>query len=479
MVRAGKIAPPDPIRRTGSTVPHHTLIEPSLQLFPQPNRVVVRFRGAAGNVGGSLIAVEFAGRVILLECGRRPGAHHFPIESFPRLDTVAAVIVSHAHHDHVGWLEEFIRRGYGGPVVCTPPTRDLIDVQFAESFRRRWRLSRENAIIAGEPDPTPVAAALPDQFVTADYGEAVELPAGARITLGDAGHLLGSATVELEWGQPPVRVFFSGDVGREDQPFFRMPPPYPSADLVISESTYGDRDVQTFADATQRLGRLVEDTAADNGRVLIPVFSLGRTHVVLASLAALRASGRLAAVPIWVDSPIAAAYSAVYLRHRRWLHPDVGDWEGPTRYATTDAESESLDHMRGPALILAAGGMCDGARARRHLRAIIDDPRCRVVLVSYQAPGTLGRRLLERGPQVRFDGRVWNKWAAVDALPGFSGHADRSELVRLLLPAGRAGSPIRLVHGDQAASQALADRLLATGCVDVAVPNVGTAIAVG
>jgi metallo-beta-lactamase family protein len=475
MVETGETAPFGPNRLTVAIEPHHTRRGPALQSIRRRKPVVARFVGAAGCVGGSLILVEIAGRTVLLECGRRPGEARFPESALPRLDSVGAVIISHAHNDHAGWLGELLSRGYRGPVVTTPATRDLLGVQLQDSARRRWQAQRESAAVDGAaPAPPTGSPGDPGEFVAVGYGQSTDLAGGVRVTFGDAGHLLGSATVLLEWdGESPGRVFYSGDVGRAVQPFFCLPPSYPAADLVISESTYGDREVSTYEEAVDQLGGLIEETVDDGGRVLIPVFSLGRTQVLLAALT--RLWGAAPPAPVWVDSPIAQAYSEVYRQHCHSLQPGVGDWEGAARYVTTDAQSVDLVHGTRPAIILAAGGMCDGARARRHLKATIDDPRCRVVLVSHQAPGTLGRRLLERGPTVRFDGRVWNKWAKISCLAGFSAHADRAELEQLIRPAAAAGSPVRLVHGDRPVSQALAERLTRRGCPDVAVPVAGSA----
>jgi len=411
---------------------------------------------------------------VLLECGRRPGDNQIPQAAIPPLDRVAAVIVSHAHHDHAGRLSELLRNGYGGPVVVTQATQDLIAVQMRDAARRSWQADRESAAVLGCAPPPPLSGTVHrSQFRAVQYGQPTDLLDGLRATFGDAGHLLGSASVLLEFdGETPRNVFFSGDVGRENQPFFQLPPPFPAAHLVISESTYGDRLVPTYQTAVEQLGRLVIQTVEAGGRVLIPAFSLGRTQVVLAALAQLWGTNPPA--PVWVDSPIAHEYSAVYRQHDHLLKSDAGNWEGAARYAITDAASTELVRDQTPAIIVASGGMCDSARVRRHLRAMIDDPRCGVVLVSHQAPRTLGRRLLERGPTVRFDGRSWNKWAAVEQLAGFSAHADRAELEMLLEPAATSGSAVRLVHGDEPVSRALAVRLERLGGSNAAVPASGS-----
>jgi metallo-beta-lactamase family protein len=270
------------------------------------------------------------------------------------------------------------------------------------------------------------------------------------------------------------KLTFTGDLGRGGSPLHSDPAPVPAADLVISECTYGGRTVEPLESAAEELAALARRTVAGGGKVLIPAFALGRTQVVVHFLRQGMAAGTVPAVPIFVDSPLAADVSEVYRRYSAGAG-DLADsaTETAVRYVRSAEESQELAGRREPCIIIAPGGMCDGGRILRHLKNHIDDPRCTVVLVSYQAPHSLGRKLLQPGPRVRFHGRHWNRWAEFVELQGFSGHPDHNELVGLLGPlAGRAGK-IRLVHGEPEQAQALAWALRRAGCADVAVPGRG------
>jgi metallo-beta-lactamase family protein len=281
-----------------------------------------------------------------------------------------------------------------------------------------------------------------------------------------------------------VTITYTGDLGRRDLPLHSPPVPVPPADLLLCESTYGGRWHDPVPQTTEQLAAIVRRTVGRGGKVLIPAFSLGRTQLVLHVLLTARERGEFPPVDVFVDSPLAAAITAVYRTYPEFLPPgpngprDPATFLGGPRvhYVHTREESQELAEREGPAVVIAASGMCEAGRIVHHLKRHIDDPRASVVLVSYQAPHTAGHRLLERGPTVRIQNQVWNKWAEVDYLNGFSGHADQADFRAVLGPlAGRVGR-VRLVHGEPEAAEALAAELRDAGFADVAVPQCGERI---
>jgi metallo-beta-lactamase family protein len=453
---------------------------------PPTPALSVTFWGAARAVTGSMHLVEAAGRRVLLDCGLVRGAHaeaHAPGFPFdPR--TLDAVVLTHAHIDHCGNLPALVRRGFDGPIYCTAATRDLTAVMLADSAR----IQEERALLAyvtgrGEPADTPSSRADADQAVRQcvplDYEQPVTV-GDVAVRLVNAGHLLGSAMVALAAPGPrrDRTLTYTGDLGRLDLPLHSPPATVPPADLLLCESTYGGRRHDSVPRTTELLVEIVRRTVGRGGKVLVPAFSLGRTQLVLAVLQAALWRGDLPPVEVFVDSPLAAEITAVYRAHPELLPPGPADpaafLGGPhIHYVVGRAESQELAERAGPCVIVAASGMCEAGRILHHLKRNVDDPRASVVLVSYQAPHTVGHRLLERGPTVHVHGRTWNKWAEVYELNGFSGHADHADFLALLGPlAGRVGR-VRLVHGEPESAAALADGLRGVGFADVAVPGRG------
>lgn len=449
----------------------------------------VTFWGAARSVTGSMHLVEANGRLVLLDCGLVRDRHHhahggpFPFEPAH----VDAVILSHAHIDHCGHLPALVRHGFGGPIYCTPPTFDLVKVMLANSARYHDEDVRVHKVIgrAGADAMQPVFTGSDvqqtlAQCVPVEYGQRWEVAVGIEAELADAGHILGSATIALTVKMPErtARVVFTGDLGRRQPILLREPAPLPEADLIISECTYGSRTLEPLPDTVHSFEEVLGRTIARGGTVLIPAFSLGRTQAVIHCLEQSISAGQVPRVPIYVDSPTAAAISSIYAQHaERLARPaDGGVAARPVvNYLYSAEESRVLDERREPAIILAPSGMCDGGRILRHLARWIDDPRCTVLLVNYQAPHTTGRQLLDRGPTVRFRGRKWNKWADVVYLAGFSGHADRSDLLAFLKPLVGIGR-VRLVHGEPAEAESLADGLRKMGYTDVEIPLRGDSV---
>jgi metallo-beta-lactamase family protein len=462
-----------------------------------PGRLVVTFWGAAQSVTGSMHLVEAGGRRILLDCGltRDPRHHPHPRGPFP-FDPHAldAVVLSHAHIDHCGNLPRLVGQGYDGPIYCTPATRDLIALMLHQSARFLEEEAFVQSIIGGrEAPPQAGARAVVEralkQCIAVPYNEPWEVARDVEGLLVSAGHILGSASVVLGCGgSRSARLAFTGDLGRRGAPLLPPPAPVPVADLLLTECTYGGRTLAAVTEAVGQLEEVVRRTVERGGKVLAPAFSLGRTQVLTHVLTEALRAGRLPAVPVYVDSPLAADIAAVYGKHPASLNRQAatlieeGDdfLGGPmVHYIRSAEESRELAARRDPCVVVAPGGMCEGGRILQHLKHHIDDPRCAVVLVSYQAPHTPGRRLLERGPTVRFHGRKWNKWAEVVYLAGFSGHADHNDLLAYLAPLAGRATKVCLVHGEPEQAAALSQDLRQRGVADVAVPGLGETVSGG
>ncbi len=446
----------------------------------------VTFWGAAQAVTGSMHLVEAADLKILLDCGLvlgwGPAAQernrNFP---FPPA-SLSTVVLSHAHIDHCGNLPNLVRQGFDGPIYCTPATRSLLAVMLRDSARIQEEEARVERVIGRPGDSSTgllysraeVERTL-GQCVPVEYDEPTQIRPGLVVRFVDAGHLLGSAMIALtlDGGQRESTLTYTGDLGRPALKFLREPAPLPAADLIICESTYGGRLHQPLEELTQTLHDTVSATVARGGKVLIPAFSLGRAQLVVHYVRLWMAEGKLPRVPIYVDSALAADIAAIHELYPKGLteiHPALHEF--PVTYIRSVADSKELSMRREACILVASGGMCEAGRIVNHLENNIDDPRNSIVLVSYQAPGSLGRKLLERGPTVHFRGRRWNKWADVVDVSGFSGHADQRDLLEFFRPlSGGAAPRVSLVHGEADQAEALARALRGQGIADVTIPR--------
>jgi metallo-beta-lactamase family protein len=429
--------------------------------------------------------LEANGRRVLLDCGlilgHGPEAHQRN-RDFPFAPAaIDAVLLSHAHIDHCGNLPNLVRQGFRGPIYCTPATRDLLSIMLADSARIQRQEARVERIL-GHPDEDTAGSLYSGAEVAQTlhlcvpiaYGEHIPVGAGIAARFLDAGHLLGSAMIEITCKAAGATrtLTYTGDLGRASLNFLRAPAPLPASDLIICESTYGGRTHQSMEHLTRTLQEVVQRTVARGGKVLVPAFSLGRAQLVAHYVQRWMRLGVLPAVPVYVDSPLAADIADVHSLYPCDLTEDArSTLASDVHYVRERDESRALSHRRGPCILVASGGMCEAGRILNHLEHNVDDPRNSIVLVSYQAPGSLGRRLLERGPKVRFRNRVWNKWAEVVDLNGFSGHADREDFLNLFRPLLPHKPRIRLVHGDYEQAQALAGALRAAGFAEIDIPR--------
>jgi metallo-beta-lactamase family protein len=456
----------------------------------------ITFAGAAREVTGSCHIVHVNGKHVLLDCGlfqgRRHEAHGKNLRLPIDVSWIDAVVLSHAHIDHAGRIPLLVREGYRGTIWCTAATRDLAAVMLADSAH----IQEKDAefLARHRKDAVPPLYSMVDATRVADlmagvpYHKAFDVLAGVRVTFVDAGHILGSASVILDYeeGGRRQRVVFSGDVGRTGLPIIRDPEPPEGADVVIMESTYGDRDHAPYKSARASLARIVTETAARGGRILIPAFAVGRAQEIVYDLHALSVAGEIPAIPIYIDSPLAIEATTIFE-----THPEIFDRREDfvqrtqklfrfqqAHYTREAQESKALNTITGPMVIIAASGMAEAGRILHHLKLGAPNPRNTILIVGFQAEHTLGRRIVERQPVLKIHGDEVPLRAHVEVLDGYSAHAGRTELVSWL-DAVRATSPalrhVYLVHGEPAPQDALAT-LLRRGGYKVTCPEAFTRI---
>jgi len=439
--------------------------------------VEITFVGAAREVTGSCHLLHVGGRTVALDCGlfqgRRAPTRGKNAELPLPVKDLAAVILSHAHIDHSGRLPLLAREGFAGTIWATSATRDLCEAMLADSahiqekdaefLRRRGR--EVEAPLYGMVD----AVRAHELMAGVPYEKWFDAAPGVRARYVDAGHILGSASVmvDCEEGGRTRRIVFSGDIGRPGMPIIRDPVIPEGAHVVIMESTYGDRDHGPLDASREQLARVVRETAARGGKVLIPAFAVGRTQELLYDLRSLQLHGRIPAIPVFIDSPLATNITEIFRRH-----PEVFDESEPMvrapggfldfpglSYTRSVEESKGLNALRVPAIIIAASGMAESGRILHHLANGAGDSRNTILIVGFQAEHTLGRRIEERRPAIKVFGEEIPLRAQVEVLPGYSAHADRTGL-RAWLAAVRAKSPeleqVYLVHGEPPAMDALA-----------------------
>lgn len=448
----------------------------------------LHFTGAAREVTGSSHLVQVKGHTILLDCGLYQGRRHEVGAKNRRLphaaDRIDAVVLSHAHIDHAGRLPFLVKEGFRGPIHSTVATRDLCEVMLADSAHIQEKdaefLARRKKEVA---DPLytlrDVSTAL-TQFRPHRYHERFEVVPGVTAEFVDAGHILGSASVVLEWEEDGAtrRLGFSGDIGRHGLPIIRDPEPLERLDWVIMESTYGNRDHESVAGARDDLARIVSKTASRGGRVLIPAFAVGRTQEILYDLHGLARAGRIPRIPIIIDSPLANEATQVFRENvgdfdtseplvRRMNGPGDSLFDFDLVQFTPDVEdSKAAMRRSGPMIVIAASGMVESGRILHHLANSASDPRNTVLIVGFQAEHTLGRRIVERRPIIKVYGEDVALNAQVAVINGYSAHADRMELQRWV-DTVRESSPhlqdVFLVHGEPAAQDAFAAQLRERG----------------
>lgn len=439
------------------------------------------FWGAARTVTGSKHLLTGRPGAVLLDCGLFQG-HRAEAEARNRALPFApgaldAVVLSHAHIDHSGALPHLCRHGYEGPIHATPATIDLCRAMLLDAahiqekdaeFLNRHKRGRARRPVQPLYGPRDVEEAM-TRFTPHGYGVPFPVLDGVRATFHDAGHILGSASVHVEWKENgrSGSVVFSGDLGRPGRPILRDPEPLPGADHLLIEGTYGGKRHPDEVELHTAFAQVMREALDRGGRVVIPAFAVGRTQEVVYALDRLREAGRLPEVPVFIDSPLAADIQEIVQKHRevfdRETSAALGRGEDPlgTRRVTMVRNAEDsmrLNDRPGTFVTISASGMCEGGRILHHLKHTVEDPKHTIVIVGYQAEGTLGRRLVEGAEEVRIFGELHPRRARVVVLNGFSAHADHDALVRQAVSCGpRKGCAI--VHADLLRAEALRDAL--------------------
>ena len=457
--------------------------------------------GAAGEVTGSSYLVETQTARVLIDFGMFQGGKAAEARNIlpPVLvpDRLDAVILTHAHLDHTGRLPLLVKAGYRGAVHATPASIDVTDLILrdsariqegdAERARRRGRAKSEGVARIEPLYEIEDAARVKALLQPLPCGAVTPIADGIAVRLAEAGHILGSASIEMTASDKGTKrtVVFSGDIGPRGAPLLRDPEPFKHADIVFLESTYGDRDHQPLSRTLDQCCEIVQAAVARKGKILMPVFAIGRTQTILYHLAGLFRAGSVPPFPIYVDSPMAIEANKIYASHL-----DLYDEEAMALVKTgqlsedlrsvepveTADESKSLNDVKGPCLILAGAGMCNAGRILHHLRHNLSRPETAVIIVGYQGEGSLGRRLVDGEKQVRIFGDTIGVRASVHTLGGFSAHAGQTELLQWLAPMATAKPRVVLTHGEERGREPLAAMIQKRFGIDAVRPMLGDVV---
>ena len=480
--------------------------------------IEIQFLGAVGCVTGSQFLVSAGDRRILVDCGMFQGSpeevarNRLPFAFDP--PTIDALLLTHAHLDHIGRVPALVKQGFRGPIIATHGTVELGEIVMRDSAKlqaeaeARWRRHHPEAAQAGAEGPgeeavvetddpslperirharpegrTETRAALYDeadvdqamrQARGADYDSSVEVLDGVTAVFHDAGHILGSAIIELRVtdGDETTTIVFSGDLGRDGTPILRDPAPLSHADAVLVESTYGGREHGTHEAAVEELVTAIGEVSA-GGVMLVPAFAIGRTQELIWILDELVRTNRIPRLPLYLDSPMASRATTVYRNHPEAYDDEtralVASGESPLEYpgqsfTDTVEQSKAIRTATRPFIVVASSGMLTGGRVMHHLKDFLPDPSCTLLFIGYQGEGTLGRHLADGARTARIDGREVDVRCRVRSISGFSAHADESELLAWLQRFAHARTEagndrpddVFVVHGDPDASKALA-----------------------
>jgi len=451
----------------------------------------IGFAGGAGTVTGSKYLLTAGDSRVLIDCGMFQGIKRLRLQNWepPPFEATepAAILLTHAHLDHAGYLPRLVAQGYRGPVYCTPATAEMTRILLLDAAE----IQEEDAAFANREGFSRHKPALPLYTVadalkaislirTVDYRRPFEPAPGITAEFHNAGHILGSSFIQFDVHQQGggARIVFSGDLGRYHQPLHTDPDPLPACDALVLESTYGNELHDDEPLATQ-VKVLFAEAIAQKGTILIPAFAVARAQLITLVLQGLIESGRLPAIPIHVDSPMASDVTAVY---NRFLESEYLDRDIPhttpkslfprnVTFHRTVQESKRLNNLPGPRIIIAASGMLTGGRVLHHLMRLAPDRRNLIVLAGYQAAGTRGRALLEGAQSIRMYGRDIPIFARVVSLKGLSAHADRDELLRWVGTAPTKPRAIFLTHGEPDEAVAFATHIEGALGVKPVIPN--------
>ena len=463
----------------------------------------IQFIGAAQTVTGSMHLLEVDGKRVLLDCGFFQGKRAESIRlnknfTYFHPAEIDAVILSHAHIDHSGNLPNLVKQGFSGPIFATPATRDLSGIMLTDSAKiqeQDTEFLNKKLAKRGEPLLAPIydtedALAVMPLFVTVSYHHEITVVDGVHLTFLDAGHILGSAMVQLritDDGSEKILVF-TGDLGRRNMPILKNPDPVQEADVLISESTYGGRRHDPIQDMEDQLKDVILRTIKRGGKVVIPAFSIERTQEITYTLHRLFDRKALPRIPVFVDSPLSVNATEVFRLHPECFNKDIFKMviahDDPfgfefIKYIRSVEDSKKLNDMKEPMVIISASGMCESGRILHHLANNVGDPKNTILIVGYQAPETLGRRILNHQQELKIFGEMFPLKAEVVEMHSFSAHADHDDIVSFVEKFDKAKlKQIFLVHGEPDGQNALKESLSKLGFKNISAPKKGETISI-
>jgi len=453
----------------------------------------LQFLGAAETVTGSKYVLDVHGSRVLIDCGLFQGLKQLRSRNWEALPvdpaSITWTLLTHAHIDHSGYLPRLVRDGFTGPVYATTATADLLKIMLPDSAR----LQEEDADYANRKGFTQHRPALPlyteqdaaralKQVHGVSYQQDVRLNKFISARFVPAGHILGSSFIEVQITEPdrePLKVVFSGDLGRYDEPILNDPSPENEADYLLVESTYGNR-LHDRTDPKDRLAEIINATAQRGGKLIIPAFAVGRTQLLIYYLRELEDEGRIPILPIAVDSPMGAEATRLYSKHREDHDFDMLRVENLQKnpLATRNFSlvqgrqgSKALNGLQGPGIIISASGMATGGRVLHHLAHWLPDPASAVIFVGYQGVGTRGRRMQDGEKQVKIHGQMVPVNAHVESISSLSAHADADEILRWLRGFKRPPRKTFVVHGEVGSATALRDRIVSELRWEAVIPT--------
>jgi len=458
-------------------------------------RIRLRFLGAAGNVTGSRHLLEFDGTKVLIDCGlyqeRQYQNRNWEDFGFEP-SSLSAVLLTHAHLDHCGLLPKLVKEGFRGPVYCTQATAELAQIVLLDAGKLQEEdaeFKRKRHRKAGYTPPRPVeplytmeeAKACFQQFRPLPFHEPIRLGPGLEADFHEAGHILGASMIRIavcRHGECRTLVY-TGDLGRIGRPILRDPETFDRADYLLVESTYGDREHQTPEDTKRQLEAAVNRTWQAGGNLVVPSFSIGRSQEVLYYMNQLLLEDRIPHIMTFLDSPMAVRATRVFEKYSNLYDSEMSrlvlNHESPFSFRglkliESPRESKAINHIKGTVMIIAGSGMCTGGRIKHHLVNNISRPESTILFVGYQAQGTLGRKILDGEPEVRFLGQMLPVKAAVVRVHGFSAHADRREILEWLKKLQKSPRKVFLIHGEKDSAENFKTYLTEKTGWDIHVP---------
>ncbi|MEX2173888.1 MAG: MBL fold metallo-hydrolase [Pirellulaceae bacterium] len=456
----------------------------------------LHFLGANRQVTGSRYCLEVAGRQVMIDCGMFQ-ERQFEYRNWDRSPVapgeLSALLLTHVHIDHCGLLPKLVKEGFAAPIHTTRPSAALLEIMLRDSAKiqiedaqykqKRHAKQGRQAKFSYEPlyGEADVDRTLP-LVQACGYGEEVAVAPGITARFFDAGHILGSAMIQIDATENGTtrRIVFSGDIGQWDKPIIRDPSLLSQADYVVMESTYGDRNHERAGDIETQLAQVIGETVARGGNVVVPTFAVERAQELVYYIGRLARAGRIPPLPVFLDSPMAVDVTAIYARFHDYVDEAmlnmINSNQPPLRFPSltmtrTADESKAINRVHQPCIIMASSGMCNAGRIKHHLKANLERPESTILFVGHQAQGTLGRQILDKSRRVRIHGRDFTLRAKIAQIYGFSGHADHGGLLRWIGHFEPRPRQMFLTHGEEDVSLKLADELGAKLGIAVAVPH--------